>query len=134
MLGTPMQNDGKLFTTNFGDSLEICAGCPATLFRQRWMMAGKLSAEFPEQTPYLEWKNSVYPAQNVRMPKLPHARNGLSVNDHSNPPVFLVQSIATRFLHYFVGGNTFMLNMLKSHGAEIGVTATARSVFKHHRP
>ncbi|MCB9067392.1 MAG: T9SS type A sorting domain-containing protein [Calditrichae bacterium] len=124
MLGTPMQTTVN-YSPQFGAQMtrsEICATCH-TLFTPTLDDGGQIIGEFPEQTPYLEWKNSVYPAQNVECQTCHMPATDYPVTI-SNRPFFLANQ-SPFFLHYFVGGNTFMLNMLKSHGAEIGVTATA---------
>ena len=53
---------------------ELCATCH-TLFTPTVDAQGNIIGSFPEQTPYLEWKNSQYSSQNVQcqdchMPKI----------------------------------------------------------------
>ena len=102
---------------------ELCAACH-TLFTPTVNPAGEVVGEFPEQTPYLEWKNSAYryggpeekTCQECHMPK---ARGGVVI---SNRP----RRLAPRspfFKHFFVGGNTFMLEALAEHRVELKVTA-----------
>ncbi len=103
-------------------SSELCATCH-TLFTPTVDENGNVVGEIAEQTPYLEWKNSTYPQQNIECQTchVPEINEGIVI---SNRPVSL--SARTPFgLHYFVGGNVFMLKMLKAHGNELGVTATA---------
>jgi len=120
----PMQNNSG-YTPVFGQQVsksELCATCH-TLFTPTVDNNGQIVGEAPEQTPYLEWKNSRFrtqgiECQNCHMP---------SIDDPvviSNRPGNL--GSRTPFArHYFVGGNVFMLKLLQKHGAELGVTATA---------
>ena len=102
------------------EQAEHCATCH-TLFTPFLDEQGQIAGEFPEQTPYLEWKASTYPALGVRcqschMPALDEAMR-ISTMPQTAPqrrPVFL---------HHFVGGNVFMLEILKLHALELGATA-----------
>jgi len=123
-LTRPMQNDVN-YTPKFGEQTlqsELCATCH-TLFTPYVDNNGDVVGEAPEQTPYLEWKNSVYPEQNIEcqtchMPVLDEA---VIISNRPN-------SLAARSefaQHYFVGGNVYMLRLLQANGTELGVTATA---------
>ncbi len=123
-LTTPMQNMVN-YTPKFGEQThksELCATCH-TLFTPYVDNDGNIAGEAPEQTPYLEWKNSIYPDQNIEcqtchMPELDEA-----VVISNRPTSLAARSEFAR--HYFVGGNVYMLNLLKTFGSEIGVTASA---------
>lgn len=99
---------------------ELCATCH-TLFAPTVDYSGNIVGEIPEQTPYLEWKNSVYPAQQVECQTCHMPDTGYPVAISTDPDS--LPSYQPYGQHYFVGGNTFMLKMLKAHGNEIGVTA-----------
>lgn len=87
-------------------------------------------APFPEQTPFLEWRNSVFTdeegrtehsrtCQQCHMPvqgDLKIARNprGLDFNIKTRPEVRA---------HSFVGGNAFMLDLLRQNRVDLGVEA-----------
>ncbi len=100
---------------------ELCATCH-TLFTPTLDNQGNIVGEIPEQTPYLEWLNSQYPAQSIECQSchVPRIEEGIVI---ANRPMSL--SPRSPFgKHYFVGGNAFMLKLLKTFGAEIGVTAS----------
>lgn len=102
------------------EQAEHCATCH-TLFTPFLDGQGQIAGEFPEQTPYLEWKASAYPALGIRcqschMPVLDEAMR-ISTMPQTAPqrrPVFK---------HHFAGGNVFMLEIMKTHALEIGATA-----------
>lgn len=87
-------------------------------------------ARFPEQTPYLEWRNSMYEdetgrkdlsqsCQDCHMPRqgtLRIARNPGGRDFNITPrPDFAA--------HVFAGGNVFMLELLRANAKELGVEA-----------
>lgn len=99
---------------------ELCATCH-TLFTPYVDNQGNIAGEFPEQTPYLEWKRSVYPArgltcQSCHMPAIDEA-----IRISSLPPSSPARS--PYYQHHFVGGNVLMQSVIKAHGEELGVTA-----------
>jgi hypothetical protein len=112
------------YTPVAGDQVhesEICATCH-TLFTPTIDNNGNIVGEIAEQTPYLEWANSDFPGQDIQCQTCHQPEIDFPVVI-SNRPVWL--SGRTPFAkHYFVGANVFMLNILKNHGSEIGVTAT----------
>ncbi len=120
----PMKNMTG-FEPVFGAHIEesaLCGTCH-TLFTPYLDNQGQVAGEFPEQTPFLEWLASDYPAsgkscQSCHIPALDEAIkiSSLPMNAQPRQPYFL---------HHFVGGNTFMLNVLKANGVELGVTADA---------
>ncbi len=120
----PMQNNSG-YTPVFGQQVsksELCATCH-TLFTPTVDNNGEIIGEAPEQTPYLEWKNSRFRAEGVECQSCHMPRYDDPVIISNRPG-----NLASRtpfFNHYFVGGNVFMLRILKQHGAELGVTATA---------
>lgn len=120
----PMQNNSG-YTPVFGQQVsksELCATCH-TLFTPTVDNNGEIIGEAPEQTPYLEWKNSRFRAEGVECQTchVPQIDDPVII---SNRPMRL--GLRTPFgKHYFVGGNVFMLRILRQHGTELGVTATA---------
>lgn len=117
-------------------SASLCAACHT--LRTEHTSGGK----FPEQSPYFEWRNSVYsdePAPNgagrtqqsrtcqeCHMPDVGAmriARNpaGLDFNIKTREPVRG---------HSFVGGNAFMLDMLRENAEELGVIAPAEALLR----
>lgn len=113
-----------VYTTHLNQS-ELCATCH-TLFTPYLDNQGQIAGNFPEQTPYLEWKNSIYPAQNTQcqdchMPKILDSVDIASVPQSH-------QVYRTPFWkHAFVGGNVYMLNMLKNNISTLGLTATSEN-------
>ena len=112
----------------FGDQThksELCATCH-TLFTPYVDDAGEVVGIFPEQTPYLEWLNSRYgakgagytPCQDCHMPKLNE-----QIKISRRPPSFS-QTQTPFWKHHFVGGNTFVLGLLKENAAQLGVMAS----------
>ncbi len=98
---------------------ELCATCH-TLFTPTLNEQGNVVGSFAEQTPYLEWKNSVYSEQNIQcqdchMPKIydPIKISGMGNFPHRTP----------FWQHTFVGGNAYMLNLLKNNIDSLGLTA-----------
>jgi len=99
----------------------MCATCH-TLFTPTLDELGNIVGDFPEQTPYLEWKNSIYPVQQI------------NCQDCHSPKIFEPIDIATipesDTTHHspfwketFAGGNTFILKMLRDYPDTLQVTA-----------
>lgn len=98
---------------------ELCATCH-TLFTPTMNEQGNVVGSFPEQTPYIEWKNSVYPSQNIQcqdchMPKIYDPIKISGMGSFPNRTPF--------WRHTFVGGNVYMLNLLKNNIDSLGLTA-----------
>jgi cytochrome c551/c552 len=98
---------------------ELCASCH-NLYTNYITEEGELSeGYFPEQTPYSEWLNSDYAqrstCQNCHMPPA----EGAVVLANQGPPI--LRSPYAK--HSFVGGNVYILQVLKSFGGELGVQA-----------
>lgn len=121
----PMQNMSG-YTPVAGEQVhtsELCATCH-TLFTPTVDNNGEIVGEAPEQTPYLEWKNSRFEAEGVECQSchMPEIDGSVII---SNRPMMNLQARSPFGQHYFVGGNVFMLRILKEHAAKLGVTATA---------
>lgn len=98
---------------------ELCATCH-TLFTPTMDAQGNIVGEFPEQTPYIEWKNSIYPSQNVQCQDchMPKIYDPILISGMGNFPP------RTPFWrHTFVGGNFYMQNLLKNNIDSLGLTA-----------
>ncbi|NQT63683.1 MAG: T9SS type A sorting domain-containing protein [Candidatus Marinimicrobia bacterium] len=102
-------------------SSELCATCH-TLFTPYVNDEGEVVGEAPEQVPYLEWLNSDYPELGIECQTchMPAIEENIVL---SNRPQWL-GSRNPLHTHEFVGGNVFMLKMLKNFGDELGVTAS----------
>lgn len=110
-------------------SASHCGSCHTLLTRH-----APEGPEFPEQTPFLEWRNSVFsdepargPAsrtcQECHMPEVGDtkiARNPMGRD-------FLIPARPFR-AHAFVGGNAFLLEMLDAHRDELGVEAPSAAL------
>lgn len=116
-------------------SSEVCGTCH-TLFTHALDADGKVAGELPEQTPYLEWKESAYPregtgCQDCHMPPL-DGDNAISAVLPKQRPHFSI--------HEFRGGNFFMPRMLSRYAGDLAVVAspaeldsTARATLDHLR-
>jgi hypothetical protein len=98
---------------------ELCATCH-TLYTPYVDATGQIAGEFPEQTPYLEWTHSDYQdtlaCQDCHMPM---AQGTVRVATMGDPP----RSPFAQ--HVFVGGNAYMLDILRTFGEERQVTASS---------
>lgn len=99
---------------------EHCATCH-TLFTPTIDNSGQIVGEAPEQTPYLEWKNSIYPALDIQCQTCHAPAIDFPVVISTMPP--FLSSRTPYYKHAFVGGNAFMLRILRDHAAELGATA-----------
>lgn len=121
--GRPMQmHTGYL--PAFGEHTNSAAFCGTchNLITPYVDAAGQIAGEFPEQMPYTEWENSAF-GQGIacQVCHMPQAAGGVVISP-------MPGRLAPRepfFQHYFVGGNHFMVTLLKDHAAELGVTADA---------
>jgi len=110
VLTMPMQRHVD-YTPRHGAHVQdsaLCATCH-TLFTPMLDEAGKITGEFPEQVPYLEWRNSDYArrgkqCQDCHMPRLDEP-----VKVSSRPP--WLEPRTPFWQHQFVGGNAFMLGL-----------------------
>ncbi len=117
----PMQRNSGFLPTH-GDQLTDSAHCGSchTLYTPALDAAGNYLGEFPEQTTYLEWEHSDFP-KTCQDCHLPDAVGSVVI---SNRPLWLAPR--TPFgQHHYVGGNSFMVNLLKAKADVLGVTADA---------
>jgi hypothetical protein len=98
---------------------ELCATCH-TLFTPYLNNQGTIVGTFPEQTPYLEWKNSIYPTQNIQCQDchMPKIWDPIKISSRGNYP-----DRTPFWQHTFVGGNVYMLKILKANIDSVGATA-----------
>jgi hypothetical protein len=96
---------------------ELCATCH-TLFTTALDETGQAVGTLPEQVPYQEWLHSDYRAtnscQSCHMPEVSMAAPISAVLGQPRPNVSR---------HTFLGANAFMLDVLRRHRGELGVTA-----------
>lgn len=98
----------------------LCGTCH-NLYTPYVDAAGEVRGEFPEQTPYTEWESSAFGKGGVACQTchMPAATGGVVI---SPMPAWL-EPREPFFQHYFVGGNAFMVALLRDHADELGVTA-----------
>ena len=113
------------YTPVFSDHVngsELCATCH-TLFTPYVDNDGQVAGYFPEQTPYLEWKNSNYPASNTDCQSchMPAVNQKMKI---STRPPMLSNLRSPIWKHDFAGGNIFMVSLIKNNSDEINVTAS----------
>lgn len=108
----------------------LCGSCH-TLFTKH--VAG--ADPYPEQTPFLEWRNSVFSTDGRRTEesrtcqechmaeqaptRIAHNPRGLDFNIPARAPYRA---------HAFVGGNAFMLDLLEANADELGVEAESHEL------
>ena len=102
-------------------SAEHCATCH-NLYTPFVDSEGNILGEFPEQTAYTEWQNSEFGAQtqSCQSCHMPLADGAVTI---SQMPMMLTAR-EPFFQHYFVGGNTFMLEILANWGGDLEVSAS----------
>jgi hypothetical protein len=110
------------FNPSFGAQIEDPAHCGSchTLYTPTLDAMGNPVGEFPEQTTYLEWEHSSV-TETCQGCHLPEAVGSVVI---SNRP----RRLAPRYpfwQHHFVGGNTFMVDLLRNNAGDLGVTADA---------
>ena len=106
------------FSSHVNNS-ELCATCH-TLFTPTMNAQGNVIGSFPEQTPYIEWKNSVYPSQNIQCQDchMPKIYEPIKISGMGNFP-----SRTPFWRHTFVGGNVYMQNLMMNNIDSLGLTA-----------
>ena len=99
-------------------SSELCASCH-TLYTETLDEEGNEVGRFPEQVPYLEWRQSAFAdeGQSCQSCHMPVVQEPVAVTGVLGQPREEVSR------HVFRGGNFFMLGMLKRYRDELGVTA-----------
>jgi len=120
----PMRNMTN-FTPAFGAHLaesELCATCH-TLFTSYVNDEGELEGSFPEQTPYIEWKNSEYPQEGKTCQSCHMPETTTPIDIATMPPWHQIER-TPYWYHHFVGGNVFMLGILKNNIDLLGLSAS----------
>ncbi len=126
-LSMPMKNNVN-YTPEYRKAIahsELCATCH-TLFAPFFDNDGNIAGTFPEQTPYLEWKISDYPQQGKSCQEchMPRIDDGIDI---ATTPVNNTTLRSPFWKHDFVGGNAYMLGILKNMeagGSEMSGNAT----------
>jgi hypothetical protein len=99
---------------------EHCATCH-NLYTPYIDAEGNVLGEFPEQTPYTEWQYSTFgkSQQSCQGCHMPQAQGGVRIA--ITPPDLPERQ--PFYQHFFVGGNAYMLRILRDWGGSLGVTA-----------
>ncbi|MBL9078861.1 MAG: hypothetical protein JNL08_15250 [Planctomycetes bacterium] len=105
-------------------SSALCGSCHT-------LQTGHTGTEFPEQTPYLEWRNSVFSDENgataeSRTCQQCHMADLGRTRIARNPGGgdFLIPVREPYRSHAFVGGNAFLLDLLAANRDALGVVAS----------
>jgi hypothetical protein len=121
---TQMMMSASGFTPVQGEHLgeaALCAVCH-TVITPFIDASGNVQGTFPEQVPFLEWSHSSFagdtPCQGCHMP----SANG-SAKTASMPPNLAAKSPFSQ--HFFVGGNSHVLEMLRDNAEALAVTASS---------
>jgi hypothetical protein len=109
-------------------SSELCASCH-TLFTETLDAEGRRIGELPEQVPYLEWQESVFPARDIQCQSchMPVVTEPVPVTRVLGQPREEVSR------HIFLGGNFFVLGMLNRYRNELGVDALPQELDRAQR-
>ena len=100
---------------------ELCATCH-TLYTPSVDSAGQIVGQFAEQTPFLELLHSTYAdSHTCQSCHMPEAQGEVHLSSTGGPPR------APFSIHAFVGGNAYMLEILRQTGEERDVTASSDS-------
>ena len=101
---------------------EVCASCHSLYTHTQDMEGEETGQVFFEQTTYLEWVNSSFNAENVQCQgcHMPLVDGGAIA---ATQPNWLFPQ---RFgKHHLVGGNAFMLKLMRDHAVQLNVSATS---------
>lgn len=104
----------------------LCATCH-TLITPYLDNEGNIAGLFPEQMPYIEWKNSIYntPSSTCQACHMPHTFEEMKIS--SRPPWLETLRIPIGE-HEFVGGNTLLLDIFKTHNEELELSASTQEL------
>jgi len=104
----------------------LCGSCH-TLYTPILDDDGNTVGQFPEQTPYLEWLNSSYVEGTDAIQKqgCQECHMPLILNEEIKIASFpgFVGGKTPFWRHHFVGGNVYMLRMIKDYAVQLGATA-----------
>lgn len=104
-------------------SSELCATCHTLYTPTVDVASGEITGEFPEQMPYFEWLNSDFATQKTCQDcHMPQIETAVSLSITGSPP----REAYSR--HFFTGGNTYALMLLRHFGETLGVTASSEQI------
>jgi Zn-finger protein len=104
---------------------KACSPCHTLINKTVDLSGNYTGTSFVEQATYQEWLNSAYPGNVVTCQKchMPSVTSGVVIANN-NPSVPYRSPYSQ---HTFVGGNTFMLGLMKQNKAKLGITAADRN-------
>ncbi|RJO62960.1 MAG: hypothetical protein C4542_01185 [Dehalococcoidia bacterium] len=119
------------FTPALGEqtnSAGLCGTCH-TVYTPFVDSQGNVKGTFPEQTPYMEWANSIYgsnPAQQLacQFCHMPLASGPVAISN--NPTTITPRS--TFYQHGFIGGSSLILNIMSSHVSDLKLSASTEQM------
>lgn len=113
------------FTPVYGEHMrtsEVCASCHSLYTHTQDLEGEETGQVFFEQATYSEWLNSAFNAENIACQgcHMPLVENGAIA---ATQPNWLFPQ---RFgKHHFVGGNVFMLQLMRDHAVQLNLSATS---------
>ncbi len=105
---------------------EVCATCH-TLFTPYLDNDGNIAGYFPEQTPYIEWKNSSYSVEETECRDC-HMQKSTQETKLAVSPPWLSTLRTPVYNHEFVGSNSYMYKLLGEHTSTLGLTTTTEQM------
>ncbi|MFA7359751.1 MAG: T9SS type A sorting domain-containing protein [Candidatus Kapaibacterium sp.] len=115
-------NYTAVHSTSMNNS-ELCATCH-TLFTPTVNYSGQIVGSFPEQTPYIEWKNSNYKTYNVPCQTCHMPITNTPIDISSIPP-FDTTKRSPYWKHLFGGGNTMLNRIMRNNIDSLQLSASA---------
>jgi len=128
VMGALMQNNVGYIPTGSAhiESSKLCATCHM-LYTPTVDDNGDIVGEITEQAAYMEWEHSAYADglgdddQSCQACHMPLAEGAVQLI--KQPRGGQVAKRSPFYKHHFVGGNAFMVNLIKEHADDINVTA-----------
>lgn len=120
------QSGFEPFHSDHISSSRLCATCH-TLFTPYVDNQGNVAGLFPEQTPFLEWRNSSYVAdgQSCQSCHMPAVEEAMTI---ATRPPWLATLRQPIYEHELAGGNAFMGQILRNNSELLEVAATAQQL------
>jgi len=112
------------YTSSIGTS-EHCATCH-TLFTPTIDYNGQIAGMFPEQTPYIEWKNSKYKTEGVPCQTCHMPITNTPV-DIAILPAFHTTLRTPYWKHLFMGGNKAVNRLMESNINQLQLSASSQN-------
>lgn len=121
-------------------SSALCATCHTVITRALGDDGRPVGPEFPEQVPYLEWRNSSFndelaspgpfaaSCQDCHVPTVDEDGVTISTPISSRPRTLAARSPVGK--HVFVGANSYMLRLIADNVEWVGADATAEEILE----